>query len=178
MSASSENRVFRISPAEEDDWSWIIQGQVEIAWVRLGPEGQRGVRRATIERSVAQRVAQVRHDSGFPSQAFVAKTGDGTPAGYVWIARTHNDATGQLEASLLSQYVAVDYRSQGLGQRLMETAEEWAGQQGLPRISLSVGVRNTLAQRLYESLGYEVEIVRMSKKLAEREDEDLRLSVD
>jgi ribosomal protein S18 acetylase RimI-like enzyme len=123
-------------------------------------------------------VEQLRRDTGFPSQAFVAKTGDGTLAGYAWVARNHNDSTGQLEASLLSQYVADRFRGQGLGQRLMETAEEWAGQQGLPRISLSVGVRNTLAQRLYESLGYEVETVRMSKKLAEHDDEHLRLWVD
>jgi ribosomal protein S18 acetylase RimI-like enzyme len=111
----------------------------------------------------------MREDKGFHNKAFVAKTDDGTPAGFVLVAKTHNDATGQLEASLLSQYVAEPYRGQGLGHRLMEAAEDWARQQDLPRISLSVGVRNTLGQKLYESLGYQVETLRMSKKLSERE---------
>jgi ribosomal protein S18 acetylase RimI-like enzyme len=91
------------------------------------------------------------------------------------VAKNHNDFTGQLEASLLNQYVAEPYRGQGLGRRLMETAEEWARQQGLPRISLSVGAHNELAQRLYETLGYEVDMLRMTKNLDTQEPE-LRLT--
>jgi ribosomal protein S18 acetylase RimI-like enzyme len=105
----------------------------------------------------------------------MAKTDEGTPAGFVWVAKTHNDFTGQLEASLLNQYVADPYRGQGLGRRLMETAEEWAGQQGLQRISLSVGAHNKLAQKLYETLGYQVEMLRMTKKLDTQQPE-LRLT--
>ena len=169
---------FLIQPAKEEDWPWIVQGQVEIARTRLGDDRQPEVSRNAIQAGVERKVATIREDTGFPSQAFVAWTSDGTRAGYVWVARTHNDSTGQLEVSLLSQYVVALYRGQGLGQRLMQTAEDWARQQGSPRISLSVGVRNTLGQRLYESLGYEVETVRMSKRLAELESEDLRLAVD
>lgn len=161
--------VFHIEIATESDWPWIVQGQVEIAWVRLEAERQREMRLQTIEEHVARQVAQLREDEGFHNVVFVARTENGTPAGFVWVARTHNDSTGQLEASLLSQYVTEPYRGHGLGHRLMETAEEWARQQGLPRISLSVGVRNTLGQRLYESLGYQVETLRMTKKLGAQE---------
>jgi ribosomal protein S18 acetylase RimI-like enzyme len=115
----------------------------------------------------------VRKDKGFPNQALVAKTEDGTLAGFIWVARSHNDFTGQLEASLLNQYVAETYRGQGLGRHLMKQAEEWARQQDLPRISLSVGARNTIGQRLYESLGYQVETLVMSKQLMRKEDEQL-----
>lgn len=159
---------FQINPAEESDWDWIAQGQAEIVWVRLGPECQQETSRQAVKKSTAQQLEKMRKDAGFPSQAFVARTDDGAPAGFVLVAKTHNDATGQLEASLLSQYVAEPYRGQGLGHRLMEAAEDWACQQGLPRISLSIGVRNTLGQRLYESLGYQVETLRMSKKLGEQ----------
>jgi ribosomal protein S18 acetylase RimI-like enzyme len=76
----------------------------------------------------------------------------------------------------LNQYVAEPYRGQGLGRRLLETAEEWACQQGLPRISLSVGAQNTLVQKLYESLGYQVETLRMSKRLIPQEDDEFPLS--
>jgi ribosomal protein S18 acetylase RimI-like enzyme len=167
---------FRIDLARESDWGWIAQGQTEIVWVRLGPECQQEVSRQAVEESVALQLERMREDPGFPSKALVARTDDGSLAGFVLVAKTHNDATGQLEASLLSQYVAEPYRGQALGHRLMAAAEDWARQQGLPRISLSVGVHNTLGQKLYESLGYQVETLRMSKKLNERETDALPLS--
>ncbi len=170
--------VFDIETATDDDWPWIVEGQVKTYWVRLGSERQREVELQTVEERVAQWVADLRKEEGFPNQAFVAKTKEGTPAGFVWVARTHNDSTGQLEASLLSQYVAEPYGGQGLGRRLMETAEEWARQQGLPRISLSVGVRNAIGQRLYESLGYQVETLRMTKKLIPQESDEILLAND
>jgi ribosomal protein S18 acetylase RimI-like enzyme len=162
---------FRIEKATESDWAWIVQGQVEIAWARLGPDRQQEASRQTVEERVSQQVAELRQREGFPTEAFMAKTDEGTPAGFVWVAKTHNDFTGQLEASLLNQYVAEPYRGRGLGRRLMETAEEWARQQGLPRISLSVGAHNKLAQKLYETLGYQVEMLRMTKGLDTRESE-------
>jgi ribosomal protein S18 acetylase RimI-like enzyme len=169
--ASFAESRFRIETATESDWPWIVQGQVEIAWARLGPDRQREVNRQMVEERVAQQVAKLRQEEGFPNEAFMAKTDEGTPVGFVWVAKTHNDFTGQLEASLLNQYVAETYRGQGLGRRLVETAEEWARQQGLPRISLSVGAHNTLAQRLYEALGYQVDMLRMTKELDTQEPE-------
>jgi ribosomal protein S18 acetylase RimI-like enzyme len=166
MSKNADEISFHIDTPTEEDWPWIVQGEVEIACARLDPERRKGVDRQAAEERVAQRVATLREEEGFPNQAFIARTDDGTRAGYVWVARSHNDFTGQLEASLLNQYVAKPYRGHGLGHRLMETAEEWARQQGLPRISLSVGAQNTFAQRLYESLGYKMETLRMTKELA------------
>jgi ribosomal protein S18 acetylase RimI-like enzyme len=171
MSTNHELTQFRIEPATPSDWPWIVRGEVEIAWTRLGPERRQEIDRRTIEERSAQRVAQLRQDEGFPNQAFVARTEDGALAGFVWVARTHNDSTGRLEASLLNQYVAEAYRGQGLGRRLMETAEQWARQQSLPRISLSVGAQNTIGQRLYKSLGYHEETLRMTKRLIPQEDE-------
>ena len=169
--AKSPETKFGIERASESAWPWIVQGQVEIAWKRLSPDRQRGASRQAVEERVAQQVAELRQEEGFPNEVFMAKTDDGTPAGFVWVAKNHNDFTGQLEASLLNQYVAEPYRGQGLGRRLMETAEEWARQQGLPRISLSVGAHNKLAQRLYETLGYQVDMLRMTKGLDTKESE-------
>jgi ribosomal protein S18 acetylase RimI-like enzyme len=171
MLSNSKEMPFRIEKATESDWPWIVQGQAEIAWRRLGRDRQGEVSRQTVEQRVAQRVDKIRGDEGFPTQAFVAKTENGTQAGYVWVAKDHHDFTGQLEASLLSQYVVEAYRNQGLGQRLMERAEEWACQQGLPRISLSVRAHNKLTQNLYKTLGYQVEMLRMTKELDQQEPE-------
>jgi ribosomal protein S18 acetylase RimI-like enzyme len=173
MSPDFETTRFRIEPATNDDWPWITRGQGEIAWAALGPEQRAETDRRSVAERTAKRVASVRKDKGFPNQALVAKTEDGTLAGFIWVARSHNDFTGQLEASLLNQYVAETYRGQGLGRHLMKQAEEWARQQDLPRISLSVGARNTIGQRLYESLGYQVETLVMSKQLMRKEDEQL-----
>ncbi|MGD2176714.1 MAG: GNAT family N-acetyltransferase [Anaerolineae bacterium] len=170
MSTNAHPSQFRIEQATENDWPWIIRGQAELAWAGMGPERRAEVDRATVAERTAKRVSRVREDEGFPNQTFVARTKDGSPAGFVWVARTHNDFTGQLEASLLNQYVAERHRGQGLGRCLMEAAEEWARKQGLPRISLSVGAHNTLAQRLYESLGYQVETLRMTKPLIQWEE--------
>ncbi len=175
MAGDSEGRGFHIGEAVEADWPWIVQGEAEIAWVRLGPERQDEVDQRVVEEAVVRRVQKLRKDEGFPTQAFVARTDDGNLAGFVWVAKTHNDATGQLEASLLSQYVAEPYHDQGLGHRLMEVAEEWARRQGLLRVSLSIGARNTLGQKLYESLGYQVETLRMTKRLGPQAPDELGL---
>lgn len=168
---------FAIEPAKAKDWQWITKGEVEIVWFRLG-EQQQEVDRIALTRHVEQYVAQLREDEGFPNVAFVAYLSDGTPAGFIWVARTHNDFTGQLEAVLLNQYVDEPYRGQGLGQRLMDTAETWARQQGLQHISLSVGVHNHLGQKLYESLGYRVDTLRMTKTLDPRVPDDTLITSD
>ena len=149
----------------ESDWPWITEGQEEITWIALGEERRAELGRPAVAENVRQKVKAMRQDEGFPDQAFVARAADGKRAGYIWVARTHNDFTGEHEASLLSQYVTEPYRGRGLGRRLMTTAEAWAREQGLPRLALSVGVDSTIAQGLYRSLGYQVESLRMSKPL-------------
>jgi ribosomal protein S18 acetylase RimI-like enzyme len=167
----------RIVPATEDDWPWILQGQVEIAWARLGAKRRKEENRRDVAQKVEHQVSRLRQDDSLPSQAFVAWTPDKVRAGFVWVARRHSDTTGGLEAWLLNQYVSEPHRGEGLGKRLMETAEQWAREQGLPRISLCVGKHNTIGQRLYSRLGYEVETLRMSKKLTSEPSEELRLDI-
>jgi len=166
---------FRIVPAEADDWAWIEQGQVEIAWTRLGRERQRETSRKAVAYQVARRIENLRRDEGFYNEAFVAWIEGGTRAGFVWVARDQNDSTGQVEALLLNQFVAEAYRGQGLGRQLLEKAEDWAREQGLPRISLAVGAGNRIGQRLYESLGYRAETLRMGKKLDPHAADDVLL---
>ena len=51
-------------------------------------------------------------------------------------------------------FVAPQYRSQGVGSRLLQEAEAQAGQAGYPNIGLGVAVDNTGTQRLYRRHGY------------------------
>jgi ribosomal protein S18 acetylase RimI-like enzyme len=178
MPTDAKRSPFQIKTVTESDWPWIVQSLVEIAWARLNDDQRRGISRQHIQKLVKQHVAQVRGEDGLPNQAFIAKTQNGQPAGFVWVARTQNESTGRPEASLLNQYVAKTYRGQGLGHRLMETAEEWARQQGLMRISVRVSVRNELGQKLYEALGYEIDMLRMTKPLTAQKSNELSLSND
>lgn len=50
--------------------------------------------------------------------------------------------------------VAAAARGQGVGTRLIETAEALAEAAGLDRIAIGVSVENIAARRLYERLGY------------------------
>jgi ribosomal protein S18 acetylase RimI-like enzyme len=167
----------RIVPATEDDWRWIVQGQIEIAWARLGAKRREQEDRRDIAQKVERQVSRLRQDDTFASQAFVAWTSEERRAGFVWVAKRHSDTTGNLEAWLLNQYVSEPCRGEGLGKRLMEVAEGWAREQALPRISLCVGMHNAIGQRIYKSLGYEVETVRMSKSLTGEASDELRLDI-
>lgn len=156
---------FGFESAREDDWPRIIQWQAEIEWVGLPRDRKHELNPEAVHERLRKRVARLRTDEGFPNEALVARAPDGNLAGYVWIAKTHNDRTGRLEASLLGQYVASEYRDQGLGGRLLQLAEDWARRRDLPCLCLFVSSQNAVAQRLYRSLGYEVEGLRMSKSL-------------
>jgi len=56
-------------------------------------------------------------------------------------------------------YVAArpEYRSQGLGGRLMRHAEAWLEGLGAPKVMLMIREKNEGVRRFYEGLGYEVE---------------------
>ena len=62
-------------------------------------------------------------------------------------------------------YVEAGFRGKGIGRKLMELGEEWAGERGLIDIVLNVSNDNKAAVRLYESMGYEIETKRYIKKL-------------
>ncbi|MCH8062578.1 MAG: GNAT family N-acetyltransferase [Chloroflexi bacterium] len=51
-------------------------------------------------------------------------------------------------------FVIPDYRSNGIGTRLLECAEQTAVERGNTRIGLGVGVDNPRARRFYLRLGY------------------------
>jgi RimJ/RimL family protein N-acetyltransferase len=61
-------------------------------------------------------------------------------------------------AVTLGMSVGQDWRGQGIGGRLMARAIEWARRAGsIKRIELAVFERNTIAIRLYQKFGFEIE---------------------
>jgi ribosomal protein S18 acetylase RimI-like enzyme len=60
-----------------------------------------------------------------------------------------------------SIYVSADYRSQGVGRRLISRAMTWLCEQKVKSINLDVLIGNERALKLYESLGFRTRTLRM-----------------
>ena len=58
------------------------------------------------------------------------------------------------------------YRGQGIGQKLMSAAREWATGKGAEDLKLTVWTFNTAAIRMYEEFGLEVRTLDMGMRLA------------
>jgi GNAT superfamily N-acetyltransferase len=85
---------------------------------------------------------------------FVAQTASGGIAGWigVFVYRTV-EADARVEVSGL--VVDAKARSQGVGQRLLERAEQWTREKGLRAIGLRTNVTRERAHAFYERQGYE-----------------------
>jgi ribosomal protein S18 acetylase RimI-like enzyme len=81
--------------------------------------------------------------------------------GHVWA--DVNEA--QHFAWILSVEIGAAYRGQGYGRRMLELLEDELRPLGVQRIGLNVFADNTVAQHLYERLGYRVTNFNLQKTL-------------
>jgi GNAT superfamily N-acetyltransferase len=88
---------------------------------------------------------------------------DGEAVGELWLAE--RDDLGRRTLFVYDVHVADAHRGSGYGKAAMLLAEEEARRRGIGRLALNVFGRNTVARRLYQSLGYEENAVAMSKSL-------------
>ncbi len=70
-------------------------------------------------------------------------------------------ATGNGVVEVDAMAVAPSHRSEGLGSLLLRRVHEWAAEQGIGFVSLSVMAGNEEAERFYRRFGMERSIVRM-----------------
>jgi len=77
------------------------------------------------------------------------------PAGFVLLYPTFDSVDLCPVWVLHDLYVSADHRQLGLGRQLMKTAHEHCRQAGASRVDLVTARSNTVAQPLYESMGYE-----------------------
>jgi ribosomal protein S18 acetylase RimI-like enzyme len=86
----------------------------------------------------------------------------GQAVGMTWIkAKTHPSKSG----FIYDVFVEEKFRGKGYGKSLMLLLEEKAREMGLKSLELHVFGSNTVARKLYETIGYETTNVLMSKKL-------------
>jgi GNAT superfamily N-acetyltransferase len=98
-----------------------------------------------------------------PEQFVFVIEADGEPVGELWLAERED--MGQRCFFVYDIHLAEAHRGRGHGKAAMLFAEEEARRRGIDRVALNVFGRNTVARRLYQSLGYEENAVAMSKNL-------------
>lgn len=82
------------------------------------------------------------------------------PVGHVllkWDGSTDEPMASELDncPDIEDLFVNPDYRSRGVGSRLLDAVENLVRQQGYSRVGLDVGVENVRARSLYERRGYQ-----------------------
>lgn len=138
-------------PRMRDDY-----GQAMIDDAGIPPEGAREKAAADIEQLFPDRRPS-------DEQLVFVIEADGEPVGELWLA--DRDVLGQRSLFIYDVHVAEPQRGRGLGKAAMLLAEDEARRRGIDRLALNVFGRNTVARRLYQSLGYEENAIAMSKSL-------------
>lgn len=102
-------------------------------------------------------------------QIFVAEV-DGDVAGYVTILTKVSSGEledGDIEYGLVADLVVrQEYRGNGLGRKLLETAEDYASKHNVKWLRIAVLAANQSAKELYSSVGFSELFVELEKNLA------------
>ncbi len=100
---------------------------------------------------VGQRLAQIRHDECHA--VFVAQLPDGPLVGWVHAA-TRTMLLSEPHVEIEGLVVDAAYRRCGIGRRLMQRVEQWAGEKGCCWVYLRSNVVREDAHCFYAELGY------------------------
>jgi ribosomal protein S18 acetylase RimI-like enzyme len=95
-------------------------------------------------------------------RVLVAELTDGDRIGVLWVGLRKPDGS---QAWIYDIEVDADRRGRGLGRELLALAESEARDLGATDLGLNVFAFNTVAQRLYETAGYETTAMQMRKPL-------------
>jgi ribosomal protein S18 acetylase RimI-like enzyme len=87
------------------------------------------------------------------------------PIGCLWLGRSIDQVSGQDHTHILLLYVAPEHRHHGIGTALLKFVEHCARQLGDRQISLQVFQDNQSALSLYQTFGYQVRSLLMTKDL-------------
>ncbi len=116
-------------------------------------------------RSVTNAISERLFPDGVPAagQYVFLVTEDALPVGSVWIGAGYE---GPADVWFLwSIEIDVAARGHGLGRHAVRLAEEFARKSGATKLELNVFGNNSVARGLYESLGYRITTIQMSKLL-------------
>jgi len=98
----------------------------------------------------------------------VAETPDGTVIGHLWLALERQPGSGR-GAWIYDIEILAEHRGRGFGRALLGAAEDEVARHGGHTIGLNVFGTNTVARELYESAGYRVAAMQLTKEVGESE---------
>jgi aminoglycoside 6'-N-acetyltransferase I len=147
----------RIRPAQLSDHAQLLRFR-EALWPNAS--GEEHARELTL-------ILEGKPVTTLPLVIFVAEVvpeliddpSDRTLAGFLEVdLRSHADGcdpsrpVGYIEG----WYVAESHRHEGIGKKLLATAEDWARSQGCVEVASDTWIDNEVSQRAHEALGYQV----------------------
>lgn len=101
---------------------------------------------------IAARIAPMRESA--EHGVFVAELADGQIAGWIGMF-IYRSVEAEARAEVSGLVVDARVRSQGIGQQLLERAEQWAREKGCRAIGLRTNVVRERAHAFYERQGYQ-----------------------
>jgi RimJ/RimL family protein N-acetyltransferase len=152
----------QLRPMRDDEFTaWLPKmrddyGQAMVDDAGITPEGAKAKAAADIEQLFPGLQPS-------PDQFVFVVESDGEPVGELWLAE--RDDFGRRTLFIYDIHMGEAHRGRGYARAAMLLAEEEARRRGIGRLALNVFGRNTVARRLYQSLGYEENAVAMSKSL-------------
>ncbi|MDT0604209.1 MULTISPECIES: GNAT family N-acetyltransferase [Thalassotalea] len=90
---------------------------------------------------------------------------DGTPLGFILASSHKDDISEEMCGTVNLLAVSSSAQKMGVGKLLINSVEQWAKNQSYRLLHLEVFANNSNAQRFYENLGFEPEMLNMIKPL-------------
>lgn len=150
----------RIRKAKAADRRFILETAERLADFELPPWRKAEDVIAT-EVGVLEKVFETLDEAAL----YVAETEAGDPLGFLYLERHTDYFTRQPHGHVSMVALAREAEGRGAGKALMQAAEDWARDNGLPYLALNVFGLNTRARALYERLGYAPDTVKYLKVL-------------
>jgi|GEM_PF-5305961 len=162
-------RIRRASPADEaaiDQWQRSMESVEDYLLLGEGIGRDQGEIRQRFSEWLRLPRAK-KTPTGWERIDLVAVEDNGAICAYCAVMFGPRDPlTGQPEAYLGELHVWPDYRKRGVARGLLEMAEAYAVQRGVPYLSIHVPAGNTSAMQLFAGAGYRQESIKMTKRVA------------
>jgi ribosomal protein S18 acetylase RimI-like enzyme len=153
-----------IREAKETDLQFVRKYTVETAWTIVFSESDRkGLDKEQWTKHFQEGFERL--STRETDRIFVAEDESHAFLGYLWIGEGTNMMTGKKHGYIYDVFVKEELRSRGVGRMLLEKAQSYCREKGLPKILLMVSVTNKPAIGLYDKMGFKTEQMYMAKVL-------------
>src|SRR5215217_4421161 len=142
----NKNSAIRIRPATLNDKGFIISLLPRL--VEFGPPPWRDA--AAMLETDTQVVSEKLLDTHPQKAFFIAEDSHGIALGFIHLEPGKDYYNHGLHGHIANLIVSPDAEGHGVGQLLLEKAEEWARNQGFRWLTLSVFAQNRRARELYQ----------------------------